>query len=217
MRGVASNVIGEERVFAIGLSFFLSKEKKPKPAVNTILRSVPSYGGFIGSEWSDCWSTKFKGPEPLYTYSTSKGLKGIISTRKLSSEFPIDTSVEICSNTTEYQMFDSNISNNASGPVAMACCSSLGNEIGGAACSESSPILARGIVKAKNLEVGAGAKIRQQIYDDKESLDFWRNESSAISCVNYVLETDALQIFERGKLDLSGSQEGFLQGIPVGN
>lgn len=218
MRGVASNVIGEERVFAIGLSFFLSKNPKPKQSINTILRNSPSYGGgFIGSEWSDCWSTKFKSPDPLYTYCTSKGLNGIISTQKLSSEFPIDTSVEICSNTTEHQLFDSNISNNTSGPIAMACCSSLGGGTVGSAHSESGQILARGMVKAKNLEVGAGAKIRQQIYDDPESLDFWRDEASAIICVNYVLENDAIEIFKRGRLDLSGSPDGFLQGIPVGN
>lgn len=223
MRGVASNVIGEERVFAIGLSFFLSKNQKPKPAVNTILRSVPSYGGgFVGSDWEDCWSTKFKNPGIFYTTCSSKGLlDGTISTQKLSSNSPIDTSVEICSNTTEHQLFDSNTTNSsgiapeANCPVAMACCSSLPG--GAMTGSASGSILARGMVKAKNLEVGAGARIRQQIYDDPESLDFWRNESSAIICINYVLETDALQIFERGRLDLSGSQDGFLQGILVGN
>jgi len=31
IRGVASNIIGKDRVYAIGLSFFTSKEKKPEP------------------------------------------------------------------------------------------------------------------------------------------------------------------------------------------
>src|SRR5207244_4154404 len=42
-RGVASQIIGNERVFAIGIAFFLSKQPKPV---------VPNYGlgswGFVG-------------------------------------------------------------------------------------------------------------------------------------------------------------------------
>lgn len=38
MRGVASNIIGEDRVYAIGLSFFLSKEKKPEVENTSFLR-----------------------------------------------------------------------------------------------------------------------------------------------------------------------------------
>ena len=37
MRGVASNIIGKDRVYAIGISFFLSKEKKT-PLQNEFLR-----------------------------------------------------------------------------------------------------------------------------------------------------------------------------------
>jgi len=33
MRGIAAQIIGQERVFAIGIAFFLSKEPKPAPAV----------------------------------------------------------------------------------------------------------------------------------------------------------------------------------------
>lgn len=226
MRGVASNVIGEDRVFAIGLSFFLSKNKKPQPIVNTVIRGFDS-GCFGGSGWNDGWSTKLlKSSNEFYTTCSSKGFSQI-SKQKLSSSKPF----EIYDNSNpELMMFNSNTDSNTGStatsslngstecPVAYAACS--GSDVGSAYSAGgliSPQIIKNGTVKAKSLEVGAGAKIRQQIYDDPESLDFWRDESSAIICVNYVLETDARAIFERGRLDLSGSQDGFLQGIPVGN
>ncbi|MCK9435099.1 MAG: hypothetical protein M0R32_09850 [Candidatus Cloacimonetes bacterium] len=217
MRGVASNVIGEERVFAIGLSFFLSKNKKPQPVINTVLRSTGYHGGcFGGPGWNDAWSTKISEPDDTFYFCSSAGIKGLkgaggTSIQKISSPEPFEINDNVYSQC---------CSTNSSGPSQASYTTSAG-EAGAAANSNghliSPQILARGMVKAKNLEVGAGAKIRQQIYDDPESLDFWRDESSAIICINYVLETDASEIFKRGRLDLSGSQDGFLQGIPVGN
>lgn len=52
MRGVAAQIIGEERVFALGVSFFLSRNKKPAPVYQ--YRGYSDYGvqtlggGFLG-------------------------------------------------------------------------------------------------------------------------------------------------------------------------
>lgn len=43
-RGVAQNLIGKERVFAVGVAFFLSKTPRPKPVQKSILRGAGSSG-----------------------------------------------------------------------------------------------------------------------------------------------------------------------------
>ena len=45
IRGVASNIIGKDRVYAIGLSFFTSKDKKPEPVQRPRSRGMIKYGG----------------------------------------------------------------------------------------------------------------------------------------------------------------------------
>jgi hypothetical protein len=188
MRGVASNIIGEERVFAIGLAFFLSKNPKPQPQYQPLMRSFPIDGGILGTN-------KKMSMLPTWTTDTndlyfSKGVK--------NHEYSLTT--------TDWMPNE----------VSIQCCSSV-DDIDASSLME----LERGIqtmgVSVKNLEIGAGARIRQQIHDDKESLDFWRPDPSAIICVNYCLEEDARAIMAGGRLDLSGSSEGFMQGVPVGN
>ena len=69
----------------------------------------------------------------------------------------------------------------------------------------------------KKLEVGAGAKVKQQIHDDPNELDFWRETPEAVLVINYCVEALAKQILEEGEVDVAGSSEGFLKTVPVGN
>ena len=210
MRGVASNLIGEERVHAIGLSFFLSKNKKPEPVYSPLRARSIINDGYYG----DCFGTglkKYGGETPNWNYysdSTTTGTSFHLMGMPLSKGFSSGSTQE---DKTEYTL----CANNAGG----ASCHCSGLVDSGNVAAQEAGIYPRGLgeIKATKLEIGAGAKIRQQIFDDPENLDFWREDPSAIICVNYVLEKEARDIFTRGKLDLSGSQEGFLQGIPVGN
>ena len=216
MRGVASNIIGEERVFAIGLSFFLSKSQKPpQPEPVFRARSLGCYKG--GGDYGMIKGSpsgfpsggsgfyKFIGTESTWTGGMTNATSSLISHQ--------DTSYNVCS----AAAMDST-------PVIMNCCSV--ENAGRIEETSSGPeanmdgiksILRNGQVKTKNIEIGAGAKIKQKIFDDPESLDFWRNDPEAIICVNYAIEADVKAILERGRLDLSGSQEGFMQGMQVGN
>ena len=219
MRGVASNVIGEDRVFAIGISFFLSKEKKPVSTVtygSRITTGGYNFHQIIGQpDWNyldkntsgDFDNTKYA----YYSTCDSLGLSDA------SMSMDIDASN------------NSNISN------GIVNCSSLGSKgaigakgitkCGGimkqAKAKSSIPMgaLARSVnvIKTKNLEVGAGAKINQSIYDDPEKLDYWHTEPESIICINYCLEEEVRKIIEAGMVDVEGSKEGFLQDIPVGN
>ena len=70
-------------------------------------------------------------------------------------------------------------------------------------------------VDTQKLEVGAGAKINQNIYDDPNDLDFWKEEAEGVICINYCSEEDVEKILEAGKISLEGHSEGFLKDIPV--
>jgi len=202
MRGVASNVkgVGSNRVFAIGVSFFLSKEKKP---VYESSSSSSSWGfpcsssssSSIGSASSSSIPDAYEDDDDDYTY-LDMDFESISSADNKSSESYKIT----CDNSDIHKVFSKK--SRLSKPQRSA-----------------KPVTCNFIqqVKTKKLEVGAGANIDQQVYDDNEKIDFWRSEPEARICVNYVLEEDAVKIIEQGRRILEGHKEGFLQNVPVGN
>lgn len=50
MRGIAAQTIGEERVFAIGIAFYLSKEPKPTPPPSPLRSYYKGGSGLMGSK-----------------------------------------------------------------------------------------------------------------------------------------------------------------------
>ena len=72
-------------------------------------------------------------------------------------------------------------------------------------------------VSIKKLEVGAGAKVAQKIYDDPNELDFWREKPESIIVINYACEDLVSSILKSGEIDVEGSAEGFMSSIPTGN
>ena len=72
-------------------------------------------------------------------------------------------------------------------------------------------------IETEKVEVGAGENINQMVYDDSETLDFWRTEPESIICINYCIESDFDKIVSGDKINIKGNKEGFLKSIPVGN
>jgi hypothetical protein len=79
----------------------------------------------------------------------------------------------------------------------------------------SAPI--KKLASTKAMEIAAGAKIDQRVYDDPNGLDFYQDTPEGIIVVNYCLEQEADAIVKAGKADVSGSKDGFLKDVPVGN
>ncbi len=204
MRGVASNVIGKDRVYAIGLSFFLSKDKKPEPITHEI--TIRDYsGGVIYNQpqffspihtpinWDYNWNTiSDKCTTGTINYSSSSIIPTVSSS---GLEFK---SIEESKNL-DWQFEKYENINSIEGVIANSTLRSVKK------------------VKIKNLEIGAGAKINQNVYDDPEKLDFWHNEPESIICINYCSENEARKIIEGGIINVEGSKEGFLRDTPVGN
>ena len=201
MRGVASNIIGKDRVYAIGASFFLSKDKKPEPKDYSVLRGISGVtktvtGGGIIYEQPHFFS-------------------------------PVHTPINWCGTSTDWNE-NTNASDSmllkCSESLNRVSCSATGSEHGTYTRYEKDTrskariVSYRGAIpETKKLEIGAGANIRQTVSDDPERLDFWHSDPEAIICVNYCTEIDATKIIEYGKVNIEGHKEGFLKSVPVGN
>jgi len=196
-RGVANAIMGEKRVFAIGLAFFLSKEPRPKPQPRrksdgvTLNWCGPIGGGLKSYEDAPIGSDGGCDDTVYYTSTMNStlgdaGSKGLISGAKglpgMKGEHGFDGPIA-----------------SASAPMARRFA------IGGQS------------VNVQKVEVAAGAQVRQIIYDDPFTLDYWVTSPESVILVNYALEVDVEEILKGGEIDVSGSPEGFLQKIPVGN
>jgi len=200
MKGVASNIIGKDRVYAIGISFFLSKGKRPIKQENNFLRGV--WYSSAGGTWVNPGTNIYDGNDSLstagmqgYNSSLTKGLDELGEAKRGGGTGTISCY-------------------SASAPNGTSKSSkSFADTTGTFKTSKksSSPI------RTTKLEIGAGAKINQLVYDDPEKLDYWHDDPESIICVNYCTEIDIKKIIEGGKIDISGHAEGFLQNIPVGN
>lgn len=72
----------------------------------------------------------------------------------------------------------------------------------------------RELTNIRKLEIGAGIKIDQKIWDDKNPIEFWKEKPSAVILINYVHEDICKEILQGPKKDFTNEGEGFLSGIP---
>jgi hypothetical protein len=232
-RGVAQNLIGKERVFAVGVAFFLSKNPRPEPVQKNVFRGAGTGYMNVPNLGSHVYGVKMFGG-------------GQQSAQKLCSAEPQwmgDGSINLNVADDGHQVTVQNFSDvggeatysSALGDAAPAC---LGvfhveeteslelNERGldqhaPRTSSMTGPRLERKQVEqvqaAKKLEVAAGARIDQQVYPDPEPLDFWRDEPEAIIYLNYADEATVKAILGGPRVDLTAGGEGFLKDVPVGD
>ena len=201
MRGVASNIIGSKRVYAIGISYFLSKDVKP--FCNSFRGTQIVSSGV--SNWS---SNSFNNPclvmgdwdhdfyNRLGVIDNNDDLLGENTTA--TPNLPPSINVNYSSSLGSSQVKSSTQFNEG-----LVKASSLGRSVTS--------------VRTKNIEIGAGASIVQHVYDDPEPLDFWREQPEALLTINYVLEEEAGRIIAKGKISKTGDPKGFLKNVQTGN
>ena len=257
-RGVAKAIVGDERVHALGLSFFLTKEKRPErpapermrsasvmsfhslmdsPGVDSVLYDKSCSLGDSGptgplgppgaslgdttTNWGAC-AAAAAGPA---TYSLSVDntplLKAMAEAGVAPETPPTKDSTKISA-----KYSGSLMSRSASASVnkrtydaARHLCSVSSDEPVAANFMEvasAAPVAMRSVA-VKKMEIAAGARIDQQVYPDPLSLDAYQAEPEGIIVINYASEQDCDRIIAAGKVDLSGSKEGFLKNVPTGN
>lgn len=188
MKGVASNIIGEQRVYAIGISYFYSKYPKTRTYI-----SDPDN---INVDMSILNTTPYTFSYPNYKDYYND------STITCSYSNQIYTSYN-CNLSEDRSIKSLNLNENCIDKISHLRCKT--------ADQTTQPI------KTKNIEIGAGARISQQIYDDPNPLDYWKDQPEAILCINYCLEEECQKILDGGKITKNDSQYGFLKNIPCGN
>jgi hypothetical protein len=225
-RSVAKAVIGGDRVHALGISFFLSKEAKPKPQqnitrsyhtltaphVDTMMIDNSLSFGPIGCEgdsgpsgdnivtsWGASLSSSASNDAGNITYSAG-------STEKYSADLiPLKGTMKSAGGMKR----SLDAKPRATASVNMMSMKKSLMSAPGASIPK--------INMVQQLEVAAGARINQQVYDDQHDLEFWQKEPDGLIIINYCSAEDALKIINAGKVDVSGSNEGFLQKVPTGN
>ena len=209
MRGVASNVLGNDRVFAIGVSFFLSKSKKERPQQFSS-RIMAGYSTPLTKLYTGemkCSSGFFSSSSSSSSGSSSSASSSSKALGGMGGETMDCCSVNVGASASS--------GTKGGGGTKMSSRNRLGNKKRGG--QSRSRAINTSHVQTKSLEVAAGANIKQLVYDDPEQLDFWRETPEATICINYCLEEDATKIIEAGEVSLEGNPEGFLQSVPVGN
>ena len=69
----------------------------------------------------------------------------------------------------------------------------------------------------KDVSVGGGARIAQKLSADPLALDAWTEKESGLIRLYFVFENQFRQIVKKGGIkDVSGTEEGYLSGLPIG-
>lgn len=187
IKGIAAQSIGKDRVFAIGIAFYVAKEMKPKPEPKDMMRSVtgPAMSG-VGSVWNE-------GPKK---YGSSLG--GGTRSSALSMNYDQDDQEVFYKGSVDLGM--------SSSPVASTGDNTIDEVEGKVEYKEVTP--------QKRLEIGAGALINQQLYDDTKPIDYWEETPSGMIYINYVDQQTVDEIIAGGCREEKA--EGFMDGMTVG-
>ena len=201
MRSIAAQLIGEERVFAMGIAFYLSKDKKP------VAPKPPARNGAIGSFY---WDSISGGGNLKVGDKSSYDLWG--TPKLFRNKGPSVSSISSSHFTSHYR---------ASAGFCGQCVSDNrdvfidlnvdGREI------TSAPIKGKKtkqVTPTKNYEVGAGTLIDQKVYDDPKPMDYWEAKPAGMIFLNYCDQETKKKILDGGKR--ADETEGFMQGLNVG-
>ena len=212
-RGVANAVIGNDKVYAVGIAFFKSKKAKPVPAIqeyytNGMMRGV-----------TKCCSLAPSAPQAYYSRSNTKGSYG--GPRGQAMGGGGTQSMGFIGSVTLGKQLENTFRLNASvgggagaaAEGAVACCATADM-----ADTDTDSLLSYDSFEAlspKSFEVGAGAAVDQKIHEDKESLDYWEDKPVGMVYINYTDFETVEKILKAGKR--AEKKDGFLAAVPVGN
>lgn len=211
-KGIAAQVLGDERVFAIGIAFYVSKKPRPKTIYNQVLTTWGgggiSYGSSLGGGLESVWATVDCMPCSTVTNFCDTGNTGLYgSTGNIGVQgVPGPKGVQgVKGPKGEKGKTGSKIRTRSLRSLNKPMAEDAALFVGAAQADIQA--------SQKMLEIGAGAKISQQINADPQDLDYWRDEAEGFIYINYCDEATAEKILEVGKRE--EIEEGFLAGLEI--
>lgn len=197
IEGIAAQMIGEDRVWAVGIAYYLSKEPWARPVPTSFLRSQ-SIG--LSDSLTKGGSAEIYTADSIMDMDTSfsYGASGSSGSKGLSG--PGGSSA------------------GGGGTISSSGFSAAPRKMRSTskrATYSSSDIKQ---VDTKKLEIAAGAKISQELnYPDPNDLDFYQDEPIGINYMNFTDLESVKKILKAGKRDLTQGGEGFLAPLKTGN
>jgi hypothetical protein len=211
-RDIASLVIGKENtVPAFGFAFFKPKEERPSSPSNPWAGHVlSSYDGLIGCSGiydDDLMNMTFE----------SSGDDMMLGFCDDGLDFePDDLTPKVtCSVSPPKGILRGVTKTNAetsSSPTASASSTSASKRL----FANNVKATARMKSPKKEVAVGAGAEIEQDLARDPLGVDGWKNEAEGVVRLYFCFEEQFRYIADQGIKDLSGSDAGYLEDLPVG-
>lgn len=206
-KGVANAILGEDKVYAIGVAFYRSKQKKEKPRALSGFSGYSGVSGYSGasghSGFSEILRKRSMSVAPQSSFIKDQWLNSPHKATLQSNQ--VNYGARGSSASAFYSTFSPNtVESYSSGDVYETSFMDFDND------SISSDEKQESI----SYEVGAGSKIKQDIYVDKNSLDYWEEAPHGIIYVNYTDSKTMKKIVSKGKR--KESEEGFLSVVEVG-
>jgi hypothetical protein len=211
-RGIAAQVVGNDRVWAIGFAFYLSKEPRhQEQKIRTCGFALDPHYTEPGMDFdadmkllSDDGAFGLSGSAGPTGSAGSQGQTGAVSYNMANVQH-----VKSCSLSKGGVVHDSSL---YKGSVT---CSSLPSASRSVMRSTRGGSSVQPIVQKKTLEIGAGARINQEIGVDANPIDYWQAEPIGLIYANYVNEETAHRIIMAGKRQ--DKKDGALHTLKVGN
>jgi hypothetical protein len=204
-RGIAAQVIGKDRVWAIGFAFYLSKEPRKQPEPNIIrtagFSSTMGFGGYESLVPDS--SFEFGAESDMLMADFDDGPHGPCG--PCGAEGPCGQGV------TPSIMNMSTVKCSYSASTSSAKPRSKG-------ILRSAPISDQKVKSAtqkKVLEIGAGSRIGQEIGVDLNPIDYWQTEPAGMIYVNYCSDQECHEIIAAGKR--VDKKDSALHSLKVGN
>ena len=189
MKGIANQIIGKDKVYAIGIAFYYSKEKKKDDYVSMHFRgSIPDKISTLDVSNNKTWYAGDK------TWYAGDKMSHLVS---YSSQLDTECANMNCLN------------------ISSAHSEESVNLDSFRSAKSLQPSVIKTVKPVKNLDIGAGALINQKIYRDSESIDYWENEPAGMLYINYCDMKTLEQILNSGKIQKKS--EGFMDKLSIGS
>jgi len=190
MRGIAEQLIGEDRVWAVGIAFFEMKEPKPKPKAEHVRRRSGST--LIKS------SMPHTGPKLDGGMIRFTGLGRDRSIKRIAAGPGKESLGLLSADDTKFAAVDTSSGAADDSPARRADREAVSEFL------------------LEKLEIAAGAQIRQRVHRDPSSLEAYKAEPSGMIVLNYVPKAQAEALIAQGRRE-EPLRRSFLSGVKVGN
>jgi len=225
VRDIATRMIGKENtVPAFGFAFYRPKVERPKAA--------KSFGsGYFSSPNSGTYDIKelyLMGPGYYSTSVTYDSCYGSNSTPTSGGGAGAMSCLSVGASSTEMSkdLDDSNMvfcaaAAPASSPPkslrkALRLSSIIEEKTSGGLIMEDALVEDEKSSARKEVSVGAGARISQDLVEDPYPLDSWKDTPDSVMTIYFVFKDEVDRMLSKGVVETVEKPEGMLAGLPVG-